>query len=86
MRNANKEINRSAKERRTHNKKGLTLIVRHVATPDAAQRLSRVIDILLKATEKDTIAKKEKPLPNSPRGEGWTSVKLAKAKKGQQDD
>ena len=86
MRNANEEINRSAKERRTHNKKGLTLIVCHVATPDAAQRLSRVVDILLKAAEKNTIAKKEKPLPHSPRGEGWTSVKLAEAKKGHQDD
>lgn len=82
----NEKANRSAKEQRTRNKKVLVVIVRHIAAPDAAQRLSRVVDILLKATEKNTIAKKEKPLPHSPRGEGWTSVKLAEAKKGQQDD
>lgn len=85
MRNANEEINRSAKERRTHNKKGLTLIVRHVATPNAKQRLSRVVNILLNAAAKSTIAEEEKLPRHSPREEGLTGNKLSEEVKGQQD-
>lgn len=75
-----------AKKPGKQNQKDLIIRIEHIVTSDADMRLSHAIDILLKAAEKNTIAKKEKPLPHSPRGEGWTSAKLAEAKKGQQDD
>ena len=49
-----------AKRQRKQNDKCLTVIVRHVAAPDAKQRLSRVVNILLKAAAKSTIAEEEK--------------------------
>jgi len=74
-----------AKRQRKQNNKCLTVIVRHVATPNAKQRLSRVVDILLKAAEKNTIAEEEKLPRHSPREEGLTGSKPSEAVKGQQD-
>ena len=59
----NEKANRSAKEQRTRNKKVLAVIVRHVAIPDAKQRLSLVVNILLKAAAKSTTAEEEKLPP-----------------------
>jgi len=64
----NEEANRSAKEQRTRNKKGLTVIVRHVAAPDAKERLSRAIDILLRAAARDTSQAEDSPEKPSTRG------------------
>ena len=83
----NDEANRSAKEQRTRNKKGLTVIVRHIAAPDAKQRLSRVVGILMKAAArstpasgKSTITEEKKTLRYAPSEE-----RLAEAEKGQLD-
>ena len=81
----NEKVNRSAKEQRTHNKKVLAVIVRHVATPNAKQRLPRVVDILLKAAEKNMIAEEEKLPRHSPREEGLTGSKPSETVKGQQN-
>ena len=85
MRNTNEEANRSTKERRTRNKKGLTVIVHHVAAPDAKQRLSRVVGILMKAAVKSTIVEEEKTPPYAPSEEGLTGGKLSETVKGQQN-
>jgi len=75
------------KEQKTRNKKGVTVIVRRVAAPDAKQRLSRVVGILMKAAArstpasgKSTIAEEKKTPRYAPSEEG-----LAEAEKGQKD-
>lgn len=85
MRNTNEEANRSTKERRTRNKKGLTVIVHHLAAPDAKQRLSRAVNILLKVAAKSTAAEEEKLPRHTRREEGLTSGKLSEKVKGQQN-
>ena len=80
-----KGVERVAKKQ-GKNQKRLVVSIRQIASPDAEAKLSHAIDILLKAAAKSTIAEEEKLPRHNPRGEGWTSVKLAEAKKGQQDD
>jgi hypothetical protein len=74
-----------AKRQRKQNDKCLTVIVRHIAAPDAKQRLSRVVNILLKTAAKSTIAEEEKLPRSSSREEGLTGGKLSEAVKGQQN-
>jgi len=57
-----------AKKQDKRNKKRLVVSVRHVATPDAKERLSHAVDVLLRAAARDTSqagdspdADKEKP-------------------------
>jgi len=64
-----------AQRQRTCNKKGLTVIVRHVAAPDAKQRLSRVVDVLLRVTTRRIIAEDENRSHHSPREEGLATGK-----------
>ena len=74
-----------AKRQRKQNDESLTIIVRHVATPDAKQRLCRVANILLKASAKSTIVEEEKLPRRSPREEWLTGSKLSEAVKGEQN-
>ena len=68
-----------AKKQGKRNQISLVVSMRHVVTPDADTRLSRVVNILLKAatrgtivSEKETVAEKEKSPHHIPREEGLT--------------
>jgi len=65
--------------------KQLRVQMKYVPAPDAKQRLSRVVNILLKATAKSTTAGEEKLPRHTPREEGLTSGKLSEVVKGQQN-
>ncbi len=49
------------KKQGKQNQKRLVVSIRHVATPDGNARLSRVIDILLKAAARDALRSKGNP-------------------------
>ena len=73
------------KEQRTRNQKGVTVIIRHVAAPDAQKRLSLAVNALLRVTAKSTISEDEKLPHHSPKEEELTTGKLNDTEKGQQD-
>lgn len=64
-----------AKRQRKQNSKCLIVIVRHIAAPDAKQRLSLAVNILLRVTAKSTVSEEE----------GLTTSKLNDTVKGQRD-
>lgn len=78
MTNVNKEA-KGVIKKQGENQKRLVVSIRQIVAPDADTRLSRVVNILLKAatrgtivSEKETVAEKEKSPHHIPREEGLT--------------
>ena len=66
-----------ARKQDKQNQKRLVVNVHHVATPDAKERLSRAIDILLRAAARDTSQAEDSPDADKEKPSGRSTHKVA---------